>query len=287
MKILILGGSGFIGSHVADELSNFSHDVTIFDIKKSSYIKKNQKFIKGNICNNSSLQKKLKNFQIVINFAGLADLDEAYSNPLKTAENNIIGLINILNACKKHKIKKFIHASSIYANSKEGSFYSASKRCAEDFIEEFNKKYNLKYVILRFGSIYGTRADKNNGINTIIKNISKKNELRYSGSKKASRRYIHVKDASKVCVQILNKKYENTCINITGKKKITINKMFKKISKIFGIKKIKYLNVKNSGHYDSKPTPYKLRESKNLFIKKERDFYKSFLELTKKNYKLL
>ena len=168
-----------------------------FDIKKSPYIKKNQKFIKGNICNNSSLQKNFKNFQIVINFAGLADLDEAYLNPLKTAENNIIGLINILNACKKHKIKKFIHASSIYANSKEGSFYSASKRCAEDFIE-FNKKYNLKYVILRFGSLYGTRADKNNGINTIIKNIFKKNELRYLGSK-SLRRYIHVKMLLSMC----------------------------------------------------------------------------------------
>ena len=112
MKILILGGSGFIGSHVADEFSNLSHDVTIFDEKKSPYIKKNQKFIKGNICNKSSL-KKIKKFSNRDQLCRTVDLDEAYSNPLKTAENNIIGLINILNACMKHKIKKFIHASSI------------------------------------------------------------------------------------------------------------------------------------------------------------------------------
>ncbi len=282
MKILILGGSGFIGSHVADELTNRGHKVTILDIKKSPYLKNKQKFIKGNICNLKSLQKNFKNNKIVFNFAGLADLDEAMTKPLEAAESNIVGLINILTACKKYKIKKFIHASSIYANSREGSFYAASKRCAEDFIEEFRKRYNLNYVILRFGSLYGSRANKNNGIRLIINNILKKKELKYSGSKKASRRYIHVQDASKACAEILNNKYQNTCINITGRKKITISKMFNRISRIFNVKKkVKYLNKTNSGHYDSNPTKYKLRESKNFFIKYEKDFYKSFLELTK------
>ena len=89
-------------------------------------------------------------------------------------------------------------------------------------------------MILRSDHFMGPEQIKITVLIQLLK-IFKKNELRYLGSKKASRRYIHVKDAL-ACVQILNKKYENTCINITGKE-ITINKMFKKMSKIFGIKK--------------------------------------------------
>ncbi len=280
MKILILGGSGFLGSHVADELSDHGHEAIIFDKEKSPFLRKDQKFIQGDLRNIKSLGKAIKGCEIVYNFAALADLDIARLKPLGTVENNILGTINVLIMCQRLKIKKIIHASTIYANSHVGGFYAVSKRCAEDYIEEFKKTYGLNYIILRFGSLYGDRADKNNGIKKIIVRIAKNKELVYKGSSKASRKYIHAKDAAKICVKVLNKKFNNSCLHITGKKSIRVYKMFKFLSKKLKIKKKqKFLNEKNTGHYDINPAPYKLRKGRKLIVKNERNFYKSIFEL--------
>ena len=162
MKILVLGGSGFLGSFIADALSKKGHKVKIFDKKKSRWLKNNQKMYIGDILNFKSLEKAIKGNQIIYNFAALSDLDEAKNKPIDTVKSNILGTTNALVLSKKYKIKRFIHASSIYAASEEGGFYASSKRAAEDYIEEFQKTYGLDYTILRFGSLYGERSGNNN-----------------------------------------------------------------------------------------------------------------------------
>ena len=76
--------------------------------------------------------------------------------------------INILDACRSYKIKRYIFASSIYVYSNQGGFYRASKQSSEIFIEEFSKNYNIPYTILRYGSIYGPRSDIKNGVYKIV-----------------------------------------------------------------------------------------------------------------------
>ena len=122
----------------------------------------------GDILNYSTLAKAIRNNQIVYNFAAISDLDRAMHEPLISARINILGTVQALKLCKKYRVKRFIHASSIYATSSQGGFYSCSKRAADDYVEEFNKIYKLNYTILRFGSVYGLRADKSNGLRKII-----------------------------------------------------------------------------------------------------------------------
>ena len=280
MKIIVLGGSGFIGSHVANALIKANHSVKIFDVRKNKKIFKNINFYKGNINNKKKLMLAMKNSDIVFNFAALADIDIARNKPLATVYSNIAGTINILEACKKLKVKKIIHASSIYANSKEGGYYSISKRSAEDYIEEFCKLNKLNFTILRFGSIYGKNADKNNGIQRILNNLVKKGVLIYRGQRQASRKYINVEDAAICCVQTINKKFNNKYLNITGKKTIKMSELLKKLSKDFKVKKkIKFLNEKNTAHYNVSPTPYKTRKSSNLYVAKEKNFYSCISDL--------
>ena len=94
-NIIIFGGSGFIGSHLADILCD-KHNVTIFDKKKSKWLKKNQKMIIGSILDKSKVDEALKNMDFVYHFAGIADIDESTKKRDLTINLNIIGTTNIL-----------------------------------------------------------------------------------------------------------------------------------------------------------------------------------------------
>lgn len=288
-QITVLGGSGFLGSALANLLSkNGKIKVIIFDTKKKIKLLRNQKFIKGNILNENALSKAIKNSDYVFNFAALADLNDARNKPMLSVEINLIGTIKALIISNKYKIKKFIQASSIYANSEQGGFYGASKKAAEDYIERFQQKYGLKYTILRFGSLYGPGADKTNGINVIIDHALKKETLLYNGSKKAARKYIHIHDACRACAQSMGRKYDNKYLNITGKTKIQITKLLNIMSEITKIskKKIFYKNFPNEGHYISEPRKFIPRHGINLNLKNYQNFkiglFNQYLERKKK-----
>lgn len=275
MKILVIGGNGFIGQKVSKTLSENGHKVTIFDKKKSKIVLKKIRYSIGDVRNIKLLKKIIKDQDIVFNFAALSDIDIAKSRPSETIIMNILAVSNILKICVSQKIKRFIQASSIYSLSEEGGFYARSKRAAEDYIVEFKKSYNINYTILRFGSLYGLGADKNNGINKILLYAKKNKKIVYRGSKKATRRYINVDDAAKLCLKILSKNYENKIINITGKKIIKIRDIINFVSRKFLIKKkdILYKNEKNTGHYIKQPTTLKQRPYKNLYIKNEKNIF--------------
>ena len=209
MKILIFGGKGFLGLELAKELTNVGHVVTIFDknIKGKKFEK--LKTINGNILNKNLVDKAIKNKDIVFNFAAITDIEASINNPLDTAKINIIGNINIALSCIKQKAKKLIFASTIYVHSSQGGFYKVSKQSSELYLEEFYKRNNLKYTVLRFGTIYGKNSSKNNGLKRIIFTAIKEKKLEYSGSKRAQRRYLHVNDAILACIQTIEKKYDN------------------------------------------------------------------------------
>lgn len=282
-KILIIGGCGFIGSHVADFLINKGNKVIVFDRNKPKHKNTKIKYFLGDILTSKILEKLIKYSEIVYNFAAIADIDYARLEPKKTVEINILGTVKILNFCKKYKINRFIQASTIYASSQEGGFYAVSKRSAEEYIIEFSKIFNLKFTILRFGSLYGERADKNNGIKKLIYDAKKNNKLTYRGSKNASRRYIYVKDAAILCGEIIQKKYANKCLTITGKKSIKIKNLLNFFARYFKIQKIKikFKNEKNTGHYDVKPTSFKIIKATKLFLKKEKNLETNLKNLIK------
>ena len=280
MKIVILGGSGFLGSHVADEFSKRGHKVTIFDKIKSKWIKPTQRMCVGNILNLKDLEKVIKGTDAVYHFAALADLNQALKQPINSVTINILGTVMALNLCCKYNVKRFVHASTIYVNSGEGGFYRASKRAAEDYVEEYNKIYGLNYTIIRFGSLYGPRSDNTNGVRRILTDAIKNGRLSYSGSKKTVRRYIHVTDAAKACVQSLKNKYKNKHIIITGKKEIKIKELLHKVSRILDIsKKISFKNKSYPGHYETNPYTFRFKKGEIFRYKTKVDIYKEILKI--------
>ncbi len=279
-KVTVLGGSGFIGSHLSDYLSEMNYKVTIFDLKKSPWLKKGQKMIIGDTLNVKKLSLAIKGSDYVFNFAALADMDSLKYRAIKTVRFNILGTVNALEVSRKYKVKKFIHASTIYANTEEGGFYGRSKKAAEDYVEEYKNRFNLKYSILRFGSIYGERAGSDNGIRKILENILFRKKLIYKGTKNSIRSYIYVKDAVKLCFRSMSKKYDNQYLTLTGEKKLKAKYLFNLFSKMFKISKKNIIFLKNKGHYDVRPSPFIPRIGKSLHPTKS-NFKKNILQYSK------
>ena len=92
--------------------------------------------------------------------------------------------------------------------SNQGGFYRVSKKAAEEYIEEFSKRFNLNFTILRYGTIYGKRSNNTNGVKKIIKNALKNKEVVYEGSIKSKRNYLSAQDAAKITVSTIKKKYK-------------------------------------------------------------------------------
>jgi len=223
----------------------------------------------GDLNNLKDLNRATKNIHTIFHFAATADLKEANDKPFETVENNIIGTVKILKASLKNKVKKIIFASSIYARSEQGGIYSTSKLSSEMIIERLCKKFKLRFVVLRFGTVYGERANKFNTVQNFIDDAKKKFKIYRETKGNEVRSYIHVKDVAKIAYQTTQKKYVNGYYNIFGGKKIMVKKLLNIIKEKIPKLKIFYSKYDNRRYnYKINPFTYKLRKGKNIKMKK-------------------
>lgn len=254
MRTTVFGGSGFLGSHTSDALTKAGHDVVIYDKKQSSFLQKTQKMITGNILDKKAVEEAVKGCDIVYNFAGMADMEEAHEKPVDTVELNILGNTIILEACRLNLIKRFIFASTLYVYSNKGSFYRSSKQACELIIENYHEVFGLPYTILRYGSLYGPRATEVNYIYKILKQAVTEGRIVSFGKGDDLREYIHVEDAARCSVEILSKEFENQYVIISGQS-MRRKDMLMMINEILGNKvQIDFSPTESDLHY--KVTPY-------------------------------
>ena len=278
-KVIVFGGSGFLGSHVSDVLLEAGHEVTIFDLAPSSYIQPRQKMIVGDILDREKVDAAIKGKDIVYHFAGLADLDDAKTKPFETVSKNIIGTVNILDAAVSAKVEHFIFASTIYVYSSLGGFYRCSKQAGELYIEEYQQRYGLDFTILRYGSLYGPRAGNNNGIMRYLSQGLKTGEITYSGTGEEMREYIYIKDAAKLTVDIMSEEKLNRHLIITGHHPMKGNDMLKMINEILDKKvSIEYKIAPGSGHYGLTPYSFKPKIGSKLVSNLYMDMGQGLLE---------
>ena len=214
--VCVLGGSGFLGSHVADKLSDVGYRVRIFDQRPSPWIRSDQELMLGNLLNQSEVTEAIHGAEIVYNFAGLADLNEGLSKPVETVRINVLGNTYVMEACRQCHVERFIYASTVYVNSRDGGFYRCSKQASEQYVEEYQKLFGLDYTILRYGSLYGPRADASNGMYRIIRKALESGVIEYEGSPDSMREYIHVEDAALASVDALGADFCNQSVVLTG-----------------------------------------------------------------------
>jgi len=280
-NILVIGGSGFMGSHTADMLSEDGHVVSILDRVSSSWLRDDQHMIVGNAMDSDILESAMRDIDCVYYFAGIADIAEAKSDPYNTIEINIMGLTKVLEASVKNNIKKFVYGSTMYVYSSHGSFYRASKQAAEIIIEAYHEKYGIDFVFLRYGSLYGPRSQDWNGIKGFVRQVVETGALEYSGNGSEVREYIHVLDAAKLSVKALSEEYRNRAITITGQQSMKVSDMFSMIFEIEGKKaNINYLDThESSSHYGNTPYRYTPKTSMKIIPTEFVDFGQGLLDV--------
>jgi nucleoside-diphosphate-sugar epimerase len=254
-KILVTGGSGFIGSNIADLLINEGHQVKIFDLDFNDNIKhlvdnENIHFVKGDILNSDVLSKELDDVNVVLHQAGNAYAGKSIDNPLWDLKLNTEGSLNILEACRKKDIERFVFASSMYVYgasvsnpiaeshpTNPSSPYGTSKLLAEHFINLYNLNYGLPTVILRYFKVYGPRHK--GALTVITSNLVQRKNVKIYGEGTQSLDFIHVEDVARAnLLAAVGSKCVGGTFNIGSGKEVSINGLVELICELAQIKDI-------------------------------------------------
>jgi UDP-glucose 4-epimerase len=179
MKVLVTGGAGFIGSHVADALLAANHEVLVLDdlsTGRRHNVPERATFVQGDIRNTAVVAKVFADFQpdVVTHQAAQTSVSISTREPLRDAEVNILGSLNILNESVKHKLRRVVFASTggaIYGDVPEGtraseqtspnpmSPYACSKFSIEKYLACYAREHGLVSTVLRYANVYGPRQD--------------------------------------------------------------------------------------------------------------------------------
>ena len=251
-KVLVTGGAGFIGSHLVDRLIKEGYKTVVIDnlsTGKKENLNPKAKFYKFDIrdLKISKIFQKEKP-KVVFHYAAQIDVRKSVENPVEDAKINILGALNILENCKKFKVKKFIFASTggaIYGDAdiiptpemypeKPLSPYGVCKLAVEKYLNYCYKVFNLPYIALRLGNVYGPSQNSKGeaGIIAIFcdKILTGRQPVIY-GDGKQTRDFIYVDDVIEASILALNKN-KIGIFNIGTAKETDVNTIFKKLKEL-------------------------------------------------------
>ena len=179
MKVVITGGSGFIGSHLADFLIDSDYEVVVVDnlsigrLENISHLLAHSKFtfLQADITDFDAIEIVFKDADWVFHLAALADIVPSIENPNEYYQSNVNGTFNVLEACRKYHVKKIIYSASSscygipdeYPTKETAEIrpqypYALTKNLGEQLVMHWCQLYNLPAVSLRFFNVYGPRA---------------------------------------------------------------------------------------------------------------------------------
>lgn len=266
-QLLVTGGAGFMGSHLVDALAARGHDVIVLDRQPSRWLPRGARFVQAELGDRDALASAVVGCDAVYHLAGFADLNAAKTRPLETVHANILGTVHLLEAMRAAGVARFLFASTAYVHSREGGFYRCSKQACEGYIEEYARTFGLRYTVIRYGSLYGPRADASNGVYRLLRTAMTEGRLAYSGAPDDIREYIHVEDAATLSADVLDEGFEGQHIMLTGASPTRASELFKMFQEILGQRiEIDYRHVEGpgSGHYAVTPYAYTPRPGKKL-----------------------
>ncbi|MHA1264819.1 MAG: NAD-dependent epimerase/dehydratase family protein [Candidatus Helarchaeota archaeon] len=245
MRILVTGGTGFIGSHVVDHLLAKEHEVTILDTRDPK--RDDAEYISCDIIDFEGLKKAFKDIEIIYHLAAVSNVNHVYQKPIRSVDINATGTVKILEAARQMDVSRIIFASTEWVYSglttdeiiteeillkPAEHLYSATKIASEHFCISYWELYQLSFTILRYGIPYGPRARRGTVFPIFVGNALTGQPLSIFGKGDQFRQFIYISDLAEGNVAALNDKAKNQIYNITGKEKISVKMIAEKIQEL-------------------------------------------------------
>jgi len=251
-KCLVIGGDGFLGSHLVDDLLSRGYEVRVFDrfskgrIKNLKHLKGKIEFYKGNFLNKWQLSRAVKGADYVFHFVSLSTPVSTANDPHAEIRLNLEGTLQLLDLCVKYGVKKVIYPSSggaVYGNTLDEvasettqarpvSPYAVTKLAIEEHLHFYRRQHGLKFVVYRIANPYGERQDPNGiqgAIPVFMKHMIKNEPLYIYGN--TVRDYVYVKDVTGFIAENFSENHDNSTYNIGSGKGVALFELVLMIAK--------------------------------------------------------
>ncbi len=279
MNIVLFGGSGYIGEKALRFL--YGHELTIADLYPPKDLSDSTaySYIHCDIIDGKTVNEIVSNADVVFNFAASSSLEGCNSNPCHAVKVNLVGHMNILQACAENKAKKYIFASSVYALSNYGGVYGITKRAGEELLLHYHKAYDLQFAGIRYGTIYGPESGQGNSLYDLIRQAVTDRRIEYSGSGQELRDFIHIEDAARMTAEMVSDKYRNEFFTVTGYHSYKMCDIIELICEILDEDiEIIYKNKGSKYHYSRTPANFRNIVAKKIVSDRYVDIHQGLLD---------
>ncbi len=249
MRVLVTGGSGFIGSHVVDKLRARGHVPVIYDLRPSPWHEPGTvETVLGSITDREALERALHSCDAVAHLAAVADVNDVHASPEDAERINARGTVAVLEAARRAGVKRIVYASTIwvYSDCEEQAvdedtllpapshLYTSTKLAGELYCKAYQELYGIDFTILRFGIPYGPRAREAAVIPAFVNKAFAGEPLTLAGDGSQSRRFVYVEDLADGVALGLNDVATNRVYNLASDENVTIKQIAETVKELIG-----------------------------------------------------
>lgn len=250
MRIGVTGGSGFIASHVVDQLLADGNEVVVIDHRVRPH-RRDVQFEDIDVLNLSAMIQATKGCDYLFHLAAVSDVNYAHKYPVYTVDLNINGTANVLEAARLNNVRRVLFASTVWVYTgtrgngtltedepfhlpDAGHIYTSSKIASEMIIHNYWQLYRQPFTILRYGIPYGPRMREELVIPVFIRKALRGEPIRIEGDGSQYRNYVYIDDLARAHLLALGPRAENQVYNLEGAERITIKDIADTINKVLG-----------------------------------------------------
>jgi len=249
VRVLVTGGSGFIGSHVVDRLRALGHEPVIYDLRPSPWHEPGTVDTRlGSITDREALERALHSCDAVAHLAAVADVNDVHAEPEDAERVNARGTVAVLEACRRAGVKRIVYASTIWVYSDcedqevdedtllpaPSHLYTSTKLAGELYCKAYQELYGIDYTILRFGIPYGPRAREAAVIPAFVNKALKGEPLTLAGDGSQSRRFVYVEDLAHGVALAVGDVATNRVYNLASDENVSVKQIAETVKELIG-----------------------------------------------------
>jgi UDP-glucose 4-epimerase len=251
MKVVVTGGSGFIGSHVVDALFDAGHDVTVIDHRVRPH-RTDVNFEDVDLLDLSSVIAATRDTEQIFHLAAVSNVNYAFKYPVYSTALNVMGTTNVLEAARinggkrvhlastvwvyngaPEEVEEASESSPFYLNG-AGHIYTSTKMACEMLCHNYGALYDLPFTVLRYGIPYGPRMREELLIPVFLKKALNGEPLTISGDGSQYRKFVYVEDMARAHVLAMQERAANQTYNLEGVQKVTVLEVAERIRGLVG-----------------------------------------------------